>query len=452
MSVRAQRQRPRAMFLGFKEAEVDTFSAIFPTRWPFLRIDLAWDSLAWQEIDVVISRIGAGKFAGTNHVILFGSAASRLLIPDEMGDGAFWLQLDNAVGEEYEEPKVPMALASLQKSMALALPNVRGKRIISFDFGSKLTGAGAEARIEILGEWERLVSEGALLRARNPDAPVATVFSRTSSKYHKSPLGLAWFPNDVEDRVGCVRSVLLHWAGMDPEAFPGVADWESKSEWATRQELEIMTKLDLLREERQRALNEFLAREVQYSSELVRLQEDARLKSRRLLTEQDDELVAAVKEAFEDFGFDVKDMDAALPASASKKEDLRVSVPHTDWEALVEVKGYERSAGKANDLLQLRRHETFYALECKKQPSKLFYVVNGEFGLPPDHRRRVLQGSDDHIELFAQDGGLVVGTVDLFRLHRDLGVKISKEEARVLLMGSSGVFSYPLTLSAIQTK
>lgn len=41
------------------------------------------------------------------------------------------------------------------------------------------------------------------------------------------------------------------------------------------------------------------------------------------------------------------------------------------------------------------------------------------------------------------DGNLIMGTIDLFRLHRDAGVTITKEDARELLVNARGVFTYP---------
>jgi hypothetical protein len=73
-------------------------------------------------------------------------------------------------------------------------------------------------------------------------------------------------------------------------------------------------------------------------------------------------------------------------------------------------------------------------------PTTRWYVVNQFLNTDPDTRRRPLAGSEDDLAVFAEDGGLVIDTRDLFLLARrvDDG-EMSTSAARLLLRRAAGV-------------
>ena len=170
----------------------------------------------------------------------------------------------------------------------------------------------------------------------------------------------------------------------------------------------------------------------------------------RLLTAGDDPLAEAVRNALMDIGFSVRDMDKEWPSN-DRLEDFRVSPPEDPaWIALVEVKGYLRSRGKAEDLMSLsgRFARRFRDTE-KREPSAYWYVVNHEMGTDPDARKELFDGSEGELRAFANEGGLAIDTRHLFALWRDVKLeKITTEDARRLLLGATGRFTYEPVSSA----
>ena len=110
---------------------------------------------------------------------------------------------------------------------------------------------------------------------------------------------------------------------------------------------------------------------------------------------------------------------------------------------MVEVKGYSKGNAKASDLLQLGAAvETFIRRE-HQVPDARWYVVNQSFDTAPDQRLRPLGGSPD-LDTFANLGGLVISTTDLFQLRESVRANdISPSEARSLLRAATGVLEYP---------
>jgi len=78
----------------------------------------------------------------------------------------------------------------------------------------------------------------------------------------------------------------------------------------------------------------------------------------------------------------------------------------------------------------------------KRAPTRVFYIVNPEFStMPPDRRQKVLASDPDTVEEFKKDDGVVLSTVDLFRLHRDRD-RLGLPEIQRLVMEASGRLLY----------
>ncbi len=132
------------------------------------------------------------------------------------------------------------------------------------------------------------------------------------------------------------------------------------------------------------------------------------------------ELVAAVTNALELFGFEASDRDTINPPN-DRLEDLRVSIPgDSDWVALAEVRGYAKGAVQG-DLLRLSgRFAKRYILDEGKPPTRLWYVVNQFLGDDPGSRPPALAGNEPEIQVFSEEGGVVIDTVQLFKAVRDI--------------------------------
>lgn len=161
---------------------------------------------------------------------------------------------------------------------------------------------------------------------------------------------------------------------------------------------------------------------------------------RRLLTQQGEELERAVHYAFSVLGFQVESRDVEGKA---RLEDLRVSAPGSEWTAVVEVKGYT-GGGKSNDFNKFIRYNAEYVRETGKAPDRNWYVVNSYMSRPPASRPGPFDSVPDAVQSFADADGLVVSTMELFRLVRSVEIgDVSAEQARDSLVNSTGSYVAP---------
>jgi hypothetical protein len=117
----------------------------------------------------------------------------------------------------------------------------------------------------------------------------------------------------------------------------------------------------------------------------------------------------------------------------------------------VKSRGYTTGA-KPSDLSKLNRFAALYAQENGQLPSAMGYVVNQFRGTDPTTRRPLLRNQDDDVDVFAEQGGLVVDTRDLFRLRKAVAAgAVSAEAARVMLTSSSGRFELPQDFAELAT-
>lgn len=234
---------------------------------------------------------------------------------------------------------------------------------------------------------------------------------------------------------------LTLWRSDDPETFPVSAEWVAADQWASPEELSARQQLnEFQRAEQQRRL----AADAEYER-LTRVLEHAGEEAvawRSLLTASGDELVAAVKEALEMFGFAVVDGDALPQHKSAKREDLRVS--DADWIALVEVKGYS-GAAKSNDLDQIKRAGSAFARDEGRDPDALWYLPNLQRDIDPGQRGLALEGREEDLSSFAElFQGCLIDTRDLFSLRQLVVLgKLPAADARERLKQALGRFVAP---------
>lgn len=253
--------------------------------------------------------------------------------------------------------------------------------------------------------------------------------------------GIAWFPNPVKSRIAWVGAILDAWSEQDPDSL-GFTLWQERAEWMTAEERSIRDDLETMERERR----EFLARqarqvaEVEERRSIVRREADAGV--RRLLTAKDYDLVEAVSEALGVLGFEVESVDDSLGPAQARREDLRLTdADEPSWRAIVEVRGYAKSAGKTSDFQRLGRFAMMYERSEGHPPSQRLYVVNGQLDLPPDQRERPLAGATEDVEEFSQADGAVISTVDLFRVAVS-SVPIDKASVRRAIRSARGLWTF----------
>lgn len=264
--------------------------------------------------------------------------------------------------------------------------------------------------------------------------------------HFQRPGGKAWFLMlpDKASMVGWVEAAVSHWHSVDAKRFPGTLDWTNQAyDWMTPDEVEAAKVVVEAGEAKEKAE----ADEKAAWEGFREARQLARSGPLRLLTEQGEALSAAVRDALREIGLVVRDMDEEYPGD-DLLEDLRASpLDRPEWVALVEVKGYTRSLGKAEDLLNLsgRFGRRFRTAEGR-DPDAFWYIVNHEMGTDPAARRQILGGSDNEVESFGSIGGLAIDTVDLFKLWRDVKKgDLSQADAQGLLVGATGRLVYKPT-------
>ena len=105
-------------------------------------------------------------------------------------------------------------------------------------------------------------------------------------------------------------------------------------------------------------------------------------------------------------------MDADLPEGEQKREDLRLTLPdRSDWEAIVEVKGYTRGT-RTNDARQIREHRDRYIEEERRTPDLAMWLANSFRTIDPSSR----PAPDQNVrEAAANVGAVHVQATDLYR-------------------------------------
>ncbi len=424
--------RPRAGFIGFDEEEVEAFKHVFGTIFAAKTERMLAGQVYAGDLDVVVSRKDPGEWVKTNHCIVFGKSAATIPLYDDLS-----LVIDNAEGTAFEAPTQPDPLfASLLKAYVDEIGTARGKPVIRVGrfYNDDVGWIIEEPETEVIADM-------GLLRATAPRGALALVIARKQAE-----LGFAWFPTPPADVHAWTRAIVTKWSRAYPDAFPGVNDWEAEAAWNDADEARIRRSIEQLARRRSRIVARLDALEARLASELLDARERARKGSRRLLTAQADELVAATRDAFVALGFVVEEMDQATGDNEQRREDLRIRTPDDpNWEAIVEVKGLERGSARLEHVARISRHATRYAAAKGREPSQILFVLNAQFGVPPDLRARPWASAPHDAEAFAEANGLLVPTTDLFRILRDVNSgALSASASRALIVKARGVLQYPI--------
>lgn len=264
--------------------------------------------------------------------------------------------------------------------------------------------------------------------------------------YERSERSECWLlPKETADVVGWVAAALDHLHQRDPEHYPARPGWADQWAWRTLPERRLLDQLTAVADERAQLLERLATREASIRSDLDVARGTADAYERGLLNAQGDGLVELVIRALTELGFEVTDMDQMVPGGSPRYEDLQITDPSADgWVALGEIKGYSGSGGKTGDLTKMARFATHYVQEHTHLPSAEWYLVNHFLERDPDRRPDPLAGATDDVASFAEDGGLVWSTIQLFSLLMAVrATRVDATEVRALLRETTGRLKIP---------
>lgn len=408
MNVRigGQRPRPRVALLGvFNASDMEHFQRMFPTIWLAKNIDDLKELVDVREIDLIIiaSNVeNASNWPKKAHVVCFSGNISSLPGPVE---DTYLQILSDAETEEFLFPHCSLSISRRREADYGNLTSVRWWPKVHLRYTS-ITDDDLETATTIF-------SKGAIICELHTDSPLAVAFIREDTK-----LGVAWLPSVNTNQAAWVEVLVTQWAQSDKDSFPSFGDWTNYSEWLVAEEEQILSKIQALEEKKQKSVTEIDKQIGKLTTELALAKTSANNGQRRLITAQGQGLVDEVAEALKAIGFDVTNVDELVAGKGPRREDLRLghsTKEGEEWSAIVEVRGYARSAGNSADLLRLNRFASLYKQETGQDPDKLIYIVNGQLELLPPQRQKPLASAPEDLQIFSESGGILIWSIDLFR-------------------------------------
>lgn len=428
MRLIGQRPKPRVALIGkFSQQEIQSFNKIFPTVWPSQNMTYLLSHKDLKEIDLIIfaedSYCESSEIYG-KFVINFSVKNRSFLSPSV----EFHTYLgDLKLTEEGIFPNTLLSYDYLRKNEDWE--SINGYYPINIHPKSFPI---EESKIHYNVET---IKDGALVLDTYTTMPLATIFIYTKDN---KKFGAAWFAIPVINKVGWVNAIVCEWAKDFPDSFPNINSWANDAGWLLPIENDIVSRISLLNK-RKRKLDEIIESElISLHNQLTELKIKNDQNIRTLLTSKGEQLVESVSFVLKDLGFMILDIDETLNDHVPKKEDLRIKTSDTsDWEGIIEVRGYEKSAGKEDDLARLEKFSRLYLKEKNKLPSKQIYIVNGPIELNPPNRPKPFESAKQRVELFSEVDGLIISSIVLYRMYvnSQLGLK---DKMRELIVNSVG--------------
>ena len=435
-TIKGLRPRPRVILLGKFEAHIiKAFESLFPTIWEAESTGELNNIVSPDEIDLIIISPGVqnqmldNKYYDRAHLICFSNVINRL--PGPSAD-SYIVRSRFSATEECIITDQPLGLYSLLENN-LSDKNAKGRSLLDFQIHVR----GADSFSDDL--QLTTILEGALLQDPHTRLPFATKFIRLDSK-----LGIAWLPCGFFDVIPWVEIICQEWAIGDQERLPNFGDWTKYSEWMTHEEELLKLEIDSITDELKALTVDYKKRISELNTTLLETSLHVNKGKRRLISAQGDELLQETATAFEELGYLVRVIDQELEKGIPKKEDLRIQDPDvTNWEAIVEVRGHAKSSGQTSDLGRLSRFARLYHIETGHPPNKLLYVVNGQIELPsPLQRQEPFSSAPDDVAAFGEQDGLIIWTVNLFKILKETSIKGNISEIRKSLRDNTGIWRF----------
>ncbi len=388
------------------------FQRMFPTVWRAEDIWRLRERVDVREIDLIIIASNVDEVADwpqKAHVICFSKNIGRLPGPIPRS----YLKIsDKAETEEFLFPGVSLSISRRREADYGDLTSVRGwsRLELQFEFTPRGPGITETQRKSAISTF----SSGSIICELHTNSTLAVAFIREESN-----LGISWLPNVNNNRAAWVELLVAEWAQIDKDAFPYFGDWTKSPEWMVAEEERIISEIEALNKKKQETVNKINMQISGLSTSLVTAELNANKGLRRLITAQGPELVDEVMKALSKIGFRVTSVDDQIADDKRKREDLRLS--HSSqtgdkWTAIVEVRGYTKSAGKTSDLQRLSQFADLYQRETGQFPDKRIYIVNGQLEIAqPSQRQEPLASTPDDLAVFSDADGILIWSIDLFR-------------------------------------
>ncbi len=439
-----EQTRPRALLLGLDKRTQDALSDLFPT----FKAARNLGEVDQTEFDLVVT-VGRPLLDSLDSLYAIGFGSEKYPHPQVTGEGVqswpVWFYGTTASKEFAILPEIPDTLIAAVEETLIPLISGRGSNeILAWAAPAQYMTPAAALVVGI-----RAAHMHELPPPPIEDVIEPFVFTKTgeilAGRYARQGHDAeCWcLPKlDLHGVIGWVQTALEVWGEVNPTAFPRHVEWLRNSEWQTPEEESLTHSRDAIRQRRLEELAQIESEEADLGARLTQANVKGDSDSRRLLTGSGRDLVDGVSGVLEDLGFDVEDADESA-AAGEFLEDLRLGDRSAKgWTALVEIKGYTKGA-KITDLSGFTRLVMRFVDREGHNPDALWYVVN-QFRLHnPSTRQRVFHANPPELAHFASIGGLVIDSLDLFRLWRaaKLG-ELRTDAARELLRTSTGVLSF----------
>jgi hypothetical protein len=425
--VKGARPRPRVAILGTIEDKIKTyFNNLFPTVWIADDFNDLSEIVNYKEIDLLIILPDYDPksyeyefmedYIENANIICF---SPNLALPGPLIRNNHINSFRKADTEEYQFTDIPLPLSRQREKDFIEISSIRDFRIITSDEEPDIS-----IRDTITGKsyspyqlTQKRLIETALVLEHSTQSPLAVNYKRG-----KNGLQVAFLPNSIFGLVW-VEIFCQQWAETDREHFPNFGNWIGLPEWMTPAEIDLIDEIEKLEKRRKEINFEIDSQLAKLNQKQVEVTLSGNLGRRRLITEQGQALVDEVASIFKEFGFSVQFFDDDIDPSQPNREDLRLTIlKDLSWEAIVEVRGYSRASGQTNDFQRLSRFATLYFKEKGHLPNKRILVVNGEIEISqPALRHEPFAAAAEDVEVFSEDDGIVIWSLDLFRQVKKLG-------------------------------
>ena len=414
--------RPRVLFEDLpQEMLTKEFLGLVPTR----KVITSSAIIHEAEYDILVTFAKDAHVRSRHlHVLSFGADMAGKFLKD--GRNYFFHRDGFTQANELTIPtNVPPAIATLLKTSVIPhMPE-------GFKTTWRLSRTERGRRVAIT-EDDELVERRIPLVHVGEKKSVYAMFSDRSGQ-----LDLA-LPEETQQHLDWLRLFLDMVGKVDPNSVPPDVEWKTSVRWSPPEVRKHIADLQELRHAHEDAVVEFHRSEQEIQAHLKESTRVADEGTRRILTDDGDELVEAVTTVLEDLGFRVTDMDDHHDKrTGAKLEDLRVEDPlEPEWLSLVEVKGYTRGA-KVNDVPQITgRPAVTYTKETGHEPPAVWHVVNSWRGANPSTRAQAIPNDDDLRPLTDANGALI-DTRDLYEAWRDVSAGMADaEKVRASLRGA----------------
>ncbi len=425
--------RPSVLILGFDDEVVRSLTPLFPASIAINDVS----TVRMEEWDLLITAVGAahhwqdstsGPLIPVSSIFVLGFGPGYFGIPAEATFNDSRAEIGTtaeAVASQFRiPPELPSPIQRLVKQDLIPKASEHNKhRVLAETLGPNPTRPIRQNEIRPF----LVTSQGEIM---------AGSFVRHGSSAE------CWVLPSYASPDLWAKLAISEWEAVAPDRFPPQPDWTTSTEWQTRAELKALADKQSLEEERNRLLADLDSKENEVALRIESKRLEANTKERSLLTARGAELVVIVKTALEEFGFTVRSMDSEFP-KGDLREDLRVTPPDSsEWEAIVEVRGYNGGAA-VTDLMRLQRFAQRYETDEGHPPSACWYIVNQFASQHPAERPSVLASQPNEVTFFVDTyQGLLIDTTKIFRLWLQLqnGEEVP-EDIGAKLVAARGVFS-----------